>query len=337
MKNRVGKLVKPFSDRVDLQLLEWLPIPRLKELAAFEPEMLLICPITPWCLVMGYKLSQQFNCPCVVYFMDDWLAKVDYRWLTGSSDAIAQELLRKATGWLTISEQLKTDLSARYHLTPKQSLVVHNPVDLTNKQLPDKLPSQQGTFKVAYAGSIWAMHYDAVAVVAEAIYQLKCEGKDINLILYTNPSFWHNYQEQWQKWQVVYGSFIPYNQLNNYLQQADLLLVASSFLPENAHLIRSSVLTKITDYMVAGRAILSCGPSYSACNQFIKRWNCGLVCEDNDVSKVKALLLEQMENRYSLVDYAEKAFQVVSQNFEMSLVNTKLAKFLTELAISSES
>jgi glycosyltransferase involved in cell wall biosynthesis len=329
--NRTGKFINPLITAVNLQLFDWLPIPNSKKLEAFAPEVILVCPITSLSLLMGYKLTQHFQCPSLIYFMDDWLTTVNLWWLSGNVQVVGYQLLKEAAGWLMISKQLEADLSHRYHLVPQHSLIVHNPVDLSEKKLPDEVTPHEGTFRVAYAGSIWPMHYDALAAVAEAIFELIQEGKDIELILYTDQYFWNSYKDNWENWQVVYGSLIHYQELDYYLKQADLLLVATSFLPENAHIVRSSVLTKLTDYMAAGKPILSCGPDYSACNHFIKEWNCGLVCESNQVIEIKKCLLNTLQNKFLLYPLAQKAFHVVQDNFEKSNVSFSLYQFVKKI------
>ncbi|MFM6344219.1 MAG: hypothetical protein ACKPFK_03600, partial [Dolichospermum sp.] len=114
------------------------------------------------------------------------------------------------------------------------------------------------------------------------------------------------------------------------LQKADLLLVVSSFLPEYAHITASSVQTKLTDYMASGKPILACGPSYAACNQFIKTWNCGLLCESNQVDEIKETLLKQIQNPKKLDSLARTAFKVVIDNFESSKVISNLYQFIQE-------
>lgn len=331
IRNRIGKFINPLISTVNLQLLDWLPIPARKDLEKFAPEIILICPITSWCLLMGHKLTQYFQCPFVIYFMDDWIATDNSQWLSGNIQEVAHKILKESAGWLMISEQLQAELSSRYQLKSQKSLIVHNPVDLSGKQPPDVVTTREGTFKVIYAGSIWAMHYDAVAAIAEAIFQLRCDGKDIELVLHTDESFWNLYQEKWKVWEVTYGSLIPYHELDHYLKRADLLLVASSFLPEHAHMTRSSVQTKLTDYMASGKPILACGPPYSACNQFLKTWHCGLVCETNQVSNIKIFLIEQLNNWYSNQKFATVAFETIRYNFEKSIIVGNLYKFLTIL------
>lgn len=328
LTNRIGKFLNPFITAVNFQLFDWLPIPNWKKLEAFAPEVILVCPITSLSLLMGYKLTQHFQCPSLIYFMDDWLTTVNLWWLSGNIQTVGYQLLKESAGWLMISKQLEASLSHRYHLVPQHSLIVHNPVDLSGKKRPDEVMPHEGTFRVAYAGSIWSMHYDALAAVAEAIFELRQDGKDIELILYTDQYFWNCYKDNWENWQVVYGSLIPYQELDYYLKQADLLLITSSFLPENAHMVRSSVLTKLTDYMAAGKPILSCGPDYSACNHFIKEWDCGLVCESNQIIEIKKYLLRLLQNQSSIDHFAKKAFDVVQNNFEITKVSYNLYEFL---------
>jgi len=334
INNRFGKLVNTWINAVNCQLLDWLPIANRKNLESFEPQVILICPVTPWCLLMGYKLTQHFQCQSLIYLMDDWLANANSWWLSGNVQAVAYQILKKSAGWLMISEPLGAELSNRYDLVPQNLLIVHNPVDLSGKKLPDEATVRSGTFRIAYAGSVWPMHYDALAVVAEAIFELKSDGKDIELVLYTDQGFWNFYKEKWEQWQVVYGSFIPYHELDRYLKQADMLLVATSFLPENAHMVRSSVLTKLTDYMIAGRAILACGPDYSASNQFIKKWDCGLVCETNEVEEVKDFLRKILQDRSSLNSLAKKGFEIVKDNFERSKVSLELYNFIKDISLN---
>jgi glycosyltransferase involved in cell wall biosynthesis len=262
--------------------------------------------------------------------MDDILYENHQRWLSGELQSLGRNVLEKASAWLMISSQLEKELINRYQLTPKRSLIVHNPVDLSNKSFPEFSQKSGETFRVVYAGAIWTMHYDALAVIAEAIYELKCSGVDIELVLHTAPNCWDLYQENWKKWDVKYGSFIPYEQLNQALQKADLLLVVSSFLTEYTHITGSSVQTKLTDYMASGRPILACGPSYAACNQFIKTWNCGLVCETNRVDQIQETLLKQIQNPKKLDSLARTAFKVVTDNFESGKVISNLYQFIQD-------
>jgi glycosyltransferase involved in cell wall biosynthesis len=329
-KNRLEVWLLPLLTFLNFLWMDCAPVPCIAEIQDFDPEIVLICPDTPAALLMGYKIVQSLDCPFLVYLMDDWVATSREQWLSGSTQSCCRKLLTQAAGWLVISEQLEKSLIERYGITPRRSLVVHNPVDLADKAPPDFAPHQRATFQVAYAGSIWTMHYDAVAVIAQAIAELKTEGHDIELILYTQEGFWSSYQEDWQQWDVKYGGLVPYEKLQSYLQEADLLLVASSFLAQYANITRSSVQTKLTDYMMTGRPILSCGPEGGACNDFIEKWRCGLICATNEVPEIKKILGNQLLGRTLHPVMAEKAFQVVAEQFEKGRVTEKTYQFIQD-------
>jgi glycosyltransferase involved in cell wall biosynthesis len=330
VNNRLSSILNPLINILNLQLRDLLPFIHLKQIINFSPDIVLICPNGPLGLISGYRIAQVLGLPFLIYFMDDWMQTCQASWITGNIQSLCRLLLQKAEGWLVISSQLEKDLSQRYQVSPSRSLTVHNPVDLSNKSFPSCISYTSRAFQVAYAGAIWPMHYDAIAVIAEAIYELRQEGLDIELVLYTFDDFWGLYREYWENWQVKYGSLIPYQELNGYLQRADLLLVASSFMPEHAHITRSSVQTKLTDYMASGRLMLSCGPNYAACNKFVKVWNCGLVCETNCVEEVKTILLKIINDYKNLNHLAYTAYTVIKDNFEINVIRSNLYRFIQE-------
>lgn len=330
LSNRLGFLFNPLIEGLNSELFQSLPLANRDRIADFSPEVAVICPNGPLGLIAGYKVIKELDIPFLIYFMDDWMASCHVSWLRGNIQSVCRFVLQQADGWLMISSQLERDLSDRYKVYPKRSLIVHNPVNLSNRPTPNFTPHLTGTFRVAYAGAIWSMHYDAIAVIAEAIYEMRKDGVDIELVLYTNEGFWESHRANWDSWQVRYGSFIQYEKLTEYLQQANLLLVASSFLPESAHIVRSSVQTKLTDYMASGQPILSCGPDYAICNDFVKNWNCGFVCETNKITEIKALLLSIIQNPEKSLSLAQNAYEVVKNNFEMSRVRSKLYNFINQ-------
>jgi glycosyltransferase involved in cell wall biosynthesis len=332
-RNRIVALFSSLLDLLNLQLIDLFPVPNTTKISSFAPEIVLICPNGPLGLLMGYKIAKFLQCPYLVYLMDDWIATQYQQWLGGSIQAYCYRLLKDSNGWMVISSQLEQSLIERYGVKPRQSLVIHNPVDLLDKELPNFTPHQRETFRIAYAGSIWNMHYDAIAVIAQAVSELRQVGQNIELVLYTQDEFWSAYQDSWESWGVIYGGLIPYVKLHHSLQQADLLLVASSFLPQYANITRSSVQTKITDYMATGRLILSCGPSSGACNDFIKKWNCGVVCETQNLVDVKGLLLDILKAPERFSCLAENAYGVVKSHFEINRVRSKLNEFIQQTMI----
>lgn len=331
--NRIEQLLSPFWGSINLQLHHFLDVPNKVKIDKFSPDIIIVCPMTAEGLLVGRKLTLFYKIPFLIYFMDDWVATDKTKWLSGSVKKLSKELLEEASGLLMISEQLEETLLKRYQLTSKPSMVVHNSVDISGKKKLITPQSKNGSYKIVYAGSIWPMHYDALAAVAEAVFHLRKDGENIELILHTSEDFWNLNKDRWESWEVVNGSLIPYDKLDSFLRRANLLLVVSSFLPEHEFMTRSSVQTKITDYMAAGRPILSCGPDYSACNQFIKKWDCGIVCETNLLFEIKNLLKIRLELQESDHSYAIKAFNILADNFNKQTISHKLYKFIENISL----
>ncbi len=330
--NRIDQLFNSILGSINLELHHQLRLPKNEDINQFSPEVIIICPITALGLVIGKKVVQNYKVPFLIYFMDDWIATDTTWWFSGSVSKLSKTILAEASGLLMISEQLEKTLSQRYQLIPKPSMVVHNPVDLLGKEFTAvKATQYRGEYKIVYAGSIWPMHYDALAAIAEAVFHLRQEGENIELVLHTSDYFWSLYRERWESWEVINGSLIPYERLDSFLKRADLLLVASSFLPEYEFMTRSSVQTKITDYMASSRPILSCGPPYSACNKFIKKWACGIVCETDYIPDIKDLLKTRITSTKPDELIARNAFKILAQNFNKKTISQKLYEFIEKI------
>lgn len=317
---------------LDFTIRAWTPPAGLPAIRQFDPEVVLICPNSPVDLLEGHKVATRLGRPFVVYFMDDWPAVVSQRWLGGDIQSVVRDVLRDADAWIMISDALTNRLRGRYGTTQDRILVAHNPVGFDDGQEPD-FTVRGGTFRIAYAGSIWPMHHDAVALVAEGVARLRSEGEDVEFVVHCPEQFWHQYGEWLDSRGVRYGGFVQHADLTAALQQADLLLVASSFKPEFAPYAHGSVQTKVTDYMRTGRTIMSVGPAGCACNLFVERWNCGLVSTAPTADAMAADLRGALRDRGAHVALARTAYETARRHFERRAVVRTMQNFLSEVAL----
>ena len=131
---------------------------------------------------------------------------------------------------------------------------------------------------------------------------------------------------------MILGSLLPYDQLFQTLQQADLLLVALSFEESQAHMAMYSLLTKITDYMATGVPMLVCGPKDCASINFAKRWECGLTCDTVDVTEIAKVLRSCLGRPSSNREIAKRAYQCLVERFSTGPVHSQLEEFLRRVA-----
>ncbi len=330
--SRGRRFIEPVLSMVDWRIRNALPPPHLGRVRMFDPDMVLVSPITPAGLAVGRRLAQVLGKPTVVYFMDDWPAAEARRWLTGDVRRHTRAILGDAEAWVMISAELRDRMAQKYRVPCKPTLVAHNPVDLRGDEPPAPMPRRVGRFRVAYAGSVQTMHLDGLLAVAEAIHRLRVAGHDIELVLHTARWFERHYSEHWTRWGVVMGGLVPYEDLFQVLRGADLLLVTLSFKPELAHMAMYSLLTKITDYMATGVPLLVCGPAGSASVNFVNRWGCGLACDTDDVGRISDLFRDQLDRPQRNAELAARAYQVLRSEFSTQPVQRRLHDFLTRVA-----
>jgi hypothetical protein len=176
------------------------------------------------------------------------------------------------------------------------------------------------------------MHFDAVAAVAQGVQRLRAAGEDIEFVLFTDRFFWGRHAADWTRWGVVDGGLVPYEALGVALGDCDLLLVASSFDASQAHMSRSSIQTKVTDYMAAGRPMLACGPHDAASNRFLDERECAFFAENSAPDAIDKALRACIAMRAAGPAVARRAWDVVRREHEIGAVTERLYAFLASVA-----
>lgn len=194
---------------------------------------------------------------------------------------------------------------------------------LSNRQLSNR--------QLIYAGSIWPMHADALIAVAKAIHGLQQQGHTAyQLHLYVNPAHWAQYQQALAGAGVHFKGWKPYREVLQCLPHAWLLLCTASFEAAHQSFSRSSVQTKLTDYMSAGKPILFVGPAESASGRFVENWDCGFTLGTNHPADIAERLqaIGRMPEQY-----ARKALHAATEaqtTFSKPVVQQKLYDFLEQ-------
>lgn len=309
------------------------PTPHHAAVARFGPQLVLGVPVGNGGLALTARCRP--FAPLVTYLMDDWLAHAQGPHLAFDARRRGRALLRDSAAWLAISPALLASMRT-FAGVDRPAHIVHNPVALDGGEPAALTAPRTGRFRVAYAGSVWPMHHDAVTAVAQGVQRLRAGGIDIEFVLFTDRHFWGRYLEDWTRWGVVDGGLVPYAALGAALGGCDLLLVASSFDPAQAHMSRSSVQTKVTDYMAAGRPILACGPPDAASNEFLRRHASAYFAEDIAPAAIDAALRACVASRAGGPALARHAWDVVRSEHEMGAVTGRLYEFLARVAAGEQ-
>lgn len=288
-----------------------LPLPELPRHLP-KPHCILVATTKPPQIMMAARYGKQLQVPVLPYFLDYWMDIPDLTWGGQSLHPVIRQMLQRAPGWMVISQRLGEKMAALYGLALPPLLVMHNPsMDVQ----PPKGPHPGGRLHIAYAGSLWDMHFDALQAVAAAIALLQQQGMDARLTIYTSEAQ-YRYRQQWfAQSGTHYGGFLAPVPLQQALRSADMLLVTASFSPAQRHFSECSLQTKVTEYMGSGVPILSVGPDYGECNRFFNDWNCALTLNTNVPKVIAEKLADTCMHPSLLGQYSARAQQLASTRF----------------------
>jgi hypothetical protein len=325
---RYRSALRPIFGDIGAQVMSMAPLDT-GDLQDLDPEVLLVVPTDSASLVHGWRWASHLKVPSATWLMDDWIQQYPTRWTTSSADRTARKLLAKNAGWLVISEYLAEELK-RWTGIERPTHVVHNAVTIGAPPAALSTP-RHGRFVIRYAGTIWPMHADALTLLARVVAARRSAGDDIELILHTDERGWKLYEQFWRDTGTVWGKIVPYESLRSTLADSDLLVVASSFEKEHERMSKSSVQTKITDYLASGRAILNVGPADGACARFLRERDIAVFIDSPDAPAAALTLGRLVTARASLGEIAARGWEVVKRDHEIGAVGRETARFLRSL------
>jgi glycosyltransferase involved in cell wall biosynthesis len=357
MQNRLGRYLNKW---LQSRRMQWLQKNGLKGVVAQLPApsncLVLVSTTVPEKIMAGRWL-QQMGYRVIPYFMDDWMWGSTLRWNGGGLSDTICKLLHEAPACMMISRQLHQTLFHRCQLASKPWLVVHNPAppvqmavgnlplegeaddendtsrklpttncELSNEQMPTAIR------QLIYAGSIWPMHANALVAVAAAIHALNAKGEgSFELRIYTSPSHWQQHRPLLEGNGVSYAGWKPYAKIHKELAGAWLLVCTASFDEAHAAYSASSVQTKLTDYMAAGKPVLFVGPAGAASGQFVEEHDVGFTLATNSAADIAERLLAISALPVQYRRKCTNALREAGTRFSQAAVQQRLYAFLEEV------
>ncbi|MBS1640287.1 MAG: hypothetical protein JSR12_09515 [Bacteroidetes bacterium] len=326
--NRLAKYFGSLFNWLNLSINQLRSFTKLKEkIKTFNADVIVSCPNGVVGVLMHKKLCGNINTKAFPYFMDDWMYLVKNKWLGGSLHSGIKEMLTQNKNWLMISNELSNLLSERYNAKPENVLPIRNPININNAPA-ERIPTATNKFQLAYAGAIWDMHLDALKIIANACFNLQQNNFEVTLTLFTPEHIWNWRKDEFEKYNVHYGGNIPYEKIHEVLTEYDGLILVSSFSKELFTHSKASIQTKITDYFKSRQLVISCGPEYSANHHFLKKYDCGVCIETNNINEVTAQLKQIILSLPQLRYKVNNGWELLQTEFNQTIVQQKLQNFL---------
>ena len=292
----------------------------VKDLLAAAPAWLMISEALKNTLIKRYELAPK---PCLVVHNPSPTVEFAVSGLQFAGRPDEHSTFKLPTGNRESTESQPTSGDDSYAIT---KLLVGAAKPAPSCQLPT------ANCQLIYAGSIWPMHADALIAVAQAIHLLQRQGSsNFALHVYTSEAHWKQYASKLQGPGVEYMGWKPYAELPPVLNMGWLLLCTASFAEAYAPFSLSSVQTKLTDYMAAGRPLLYVGPPDGASGQFVEEQDCGFTIGNGNPADIAEGLqaIARMPTQYQRK--AQNGLKAASTTFSKGVVQQRLYAFLAQV------
>lgn len=297
---RVNKLTKgrwcgPLHRRFAERYID-LDVDFVQEEAAkqgFIPEVVYFAGLSYRFLRIAVEVAERYDIPMVVLHMDDWMAydsQSTGRWAASWSDRISRELNRAAGRSLAstsnsprLAEKL-TGMTGHLHVAANNCCS-----DLMEYGDPTADASENDVPVITYAGAM-NMHLqgETLKVLASAVTELNAEGTRVHLHIYTPWEFAPHANAIAVPDAVYYKGQIGREKLADVYRRSNFLATTVTFRPQQISLFRHSLSTKLSEYLCAGKPVISMGHWDWHLQEYVQEHGCGFsILMDENYSRAK--------------------------------------------------
>lgn len=155
--------------------------------------------------------------------------------------------------------------------------------------------------KIVYAGNLQYGRMEIICKIAEVLEQYE----DVSFDIYSNTLLSEDEQNYFQsKKHTVYFGKRDYSAIKECLSDADVVLHAESFDPDQILKTRYSFSTKIIDCLQCGSVLLAVGPKGISSIEYVKK--IPGACVVDDIDRLEEILTEFLADRYCFKERACK-------------------------------
>ena len=291
-RGRAGhQLYRRFVDRYieeDLTFVE-------REVATrdFTREVVYFAGLSYRFLRLAVRAAERYDIPMVVLHMDDWMTRECEgagKWGKQWFSRISNELTRAAARSLastTNSPRLADKLTA---ITGYRHVAANNCCsdlmaygDATLDASANEVPV------ITYAGSMnQNLQGETLKVLASAVTELNAEGTRVHLHIYTPWEFAPHANAISVPDAVFYKGQVGRERLADVYRRSDFLATTVTYRLGQLTLFRHSLSTKLSEYLCAGKPVISMGHWDWHLHEYVQEHGCGFsILMDENFSRVK--------------------------------------------------
>lgn len=313
----------------------WLDRTLINYARRFQPDVVYTLLGTIGICRVAAKIGRELGVPIVPHFTDNWL---DTRF---KASPFGKHLRRRLLFWvdavmqrspmvLTIGGSQQQEYQRRFD---KECHFVTFLVDeeMYTSAEADRTEGSE-VVRLVYTGNLQLQRWRVLRLVGEALSALRAEGLNGTLQVYCSPRNHRAYAEQLEIPGVVtLEAWVPAAKLPRLLVGADVLLHVEHPDPQILEYTRHSFSTKLSQYLMAGRCTLLCGPSEAGAMREIARIGGGMVVEAS-VEAVTRSLRRLLSDAALREEMGHQAREVARRHFAAERNRQRFRRLLAEAA-----
>ncbi|HBL84302.1 MAG: hypothetical protein A2Y17_07400 [Clostridiales bacterium GWF2_38_85] len=258
----------------------------------FAPEAIYFLGLNnPYLFNLANNIATELNIPIIIYATDDYylprITASPFFWIRYLilNRCMKRILKRPDCYLLTINETMSQIYKQRFN---KSSDIFMNCVDIP---LLDNLPEvQNGKIVISYVGNLSHNRWKSILYLIKTIENSNLHSL-IKIDIYCGEHIPKKVSFKLSLIKLIsLKDKIKKEQVMEVLKCSDVLLHVESFNYRDRMMTKLSFSTKLTEYIAAGRPILSFAPSSVASMQILEKYNAA-ICID---SKIKSKIIEKI-------------------------------------------
>jgi glycosyltransferase involved in cell wall biosynthesis len=336
---------RPVARKVAYPIREWMYSRRsllkgapMEEIRRFAPEVVFSMLGSLSMLRLSLRLADDLGAVLVPYVTDDWIS-TEYRGafgerrLRGEMERAFARVLEEAPVRLVISPSMAEEYARRYG---GEFLPFNRCIDAA--AFPETPPVRRGEgepVELLYAGQVGAGRWEYLRKIGEALADLAAEGVHGRLTIYTVPAHAELHREALTLEPVMrLAGHVESHRLPAVYQGADVLVMAESFDPQWAAYTALSLSTKVSEYLMAGRAVLGVGPELQGSMRHLAESGGGVVVGDPSPEALRAALRSLLADPERRLAMGRRGHAFALEHHECARQQERFRAVLARAAVS---
>lgn len=292
-----------------------------------ECDSIIVCTGNLFDPPAAFNAAMELGLPYILYTFDYYSLQWTDPFLRFFATRYEPDLVRSATTVIVPNECMGEEYTKRYGITPT---VIHNPVDLTEyeKQVQhfcgnrSNYPNEKS---FVYTGSFYEAQLDAFQNLMTAVQSL--DMPKLKIHIYTQQAK-HPLFENSLNGQLVVHEAQPITAMPAIQRCADILFLPLSFRSKFPEVIKTSAPGKIGEYLASNRPILVHAPEDSFVSSYFRKYNCGLVVDQDDPLLLSQAIKRLIEDTQLQQTLSKNAYIRSKEDFDLPLAQKKFLNIL---------